>query len=274
MKAILNGLHSEIPAQDYFSIDAVSSTLLRELNKSPAHARSYLDLKKEPTQAMKFGTGFHALIGEPELFAKKYVKAPEGIDRRTKDGKTAYAEFLTLNPGKEILTSEEYQQLDGMLYSILKNRTALSLLTGGKAEQSVFWEDRASGVKCKCRPDYLRNDGIVVDLKTSEDGSKKGFRRSLVTYSYHIQSAFYLDGVSQVVGEPLTDFVHVVVEKRAPYAVSIYSLDDASLDMARQEIARLLKLYAECEQSGTWPSYPEEIQNVTLPFWMMEVSDE
>lgn len=268
MKQNLHGIIADMANEDYHATSALSSTGLRELAKSPAHYQAYITEKREPTKAMKFGTGFHELIGEPQLFAKKYTKLPENIDRRTTVGKDAYKAFLEENKGKEILTVEEYDRLDGMLYSCLKNKTLLSLLTGGKAEQSLFWTDEATGVLCKCRPDYLRKDGIIVDLKTTEDASVKGFQRSLSNFSYHIQSAFYLDGVSDVLGEPVTEFVHVVVEKTPPYGVAIYTLDDQSLSKAREEIAALLKLYAECSAKNEWPGFTQDIQNVTLPAWM------
>lgn len=269
MKTNLLGLHADIDNETYHSLTSyVSSSMIRELEKSPAHLQAYLAQKREPTKSMKFGTGFHALIGEPELFAKLYVKAPEGIDRRTKAGKEAWVAFESENAGKQILSSEEYDALDGMLYSLLKNKSALALLTNGKAEQSVFWKDQATGVQCKCRPDYLREDGIIVDLKTTDDASVKGFQRSIANYSYHIQSAFYLNGVSQVFGEPLDEFVHLVVEKKPPYAVGIYTLDDVALSYAREQIKKLLALYADCSAKNDWPAYTCDIQNISLPAWM------
>lgn len=161
----IQGIVSGLSIEAYHQDSSISSTGLRELKKSPAHYKAYIDSARQPTQAMAFGTGFHALVGEPHLFASKYVKAPEGLDKRTKEGKETYALFLEKNQGKEILSHEDYDRMDGMLSALIHNKTALHLLTNGQAEQSIFWTDKETGVMCKCRPDFLRSDGIVVDLK-------------------------------------------------------------------------------------------------------------
>jgi hypothetical protein len=306
MKTNLTGIFSDLDNETYHAMtEYVSSSGLKELNKSAAHFKAYITEKREPTAALTFGSGFHALIGEPQLFDKKYVKAPRkegftnalftaddlkrrcaelGIKPGKNKGETSklilaadpkaiiwdniIAEFELANQGKIILEAEEYDRLDGMLSSLINNKTALHLLTKGKAEQSIFWTDKATGVNCKCRPDYLRDDGIIVDLKTTEDASKRGFERAIANYSYHIQSAFYLEGVSQILNEPLSDFVHLVVEKKPPYAVGIYTLDDEAIGVAREEIKRLLALYAECKAKDEWPAYTQDIQNVSLPVYM------
>jgi hypothetical protein len=307
LKTNLMGLVSDLSNTDYHAHGALSSSGLRELAKSPAHYMAYKTQERVETPAMKFGTGFHELIGEPQLFDKKYVKGPakedfEGLlvtvqdihakikelghktsipikksdaikllrtlDPRVPVWDDIVEAFTKENEGKTVLSADEYAQLDGMLHSLIHNKTAVNLLTKGKAEQSAFWIDKATGVLCKCRPDYLRDDGIVIDLKTTEDASLKGFQRSLANYAYHWQSAFYLQGLSAVLGEPLTEFVHIVVEKKPPYAVAIYTLDDSALLKAREEIAELLKIYAECSAKNEWPAFTQDIQNISLPAWM------
>lgn len=268
MKQTLNGIVTGLDNDSYHSTSALSSTGLREFAKSPAHYQAYLKRSKAPSKAMAFGSGFHVLIGEPELFSKRYVKAPAGIDRRTKQGKDDWSKFVADNAGKITLTDDEWETMNGMLNSILANKTALSLLANGKAEQSIFWKDVATGVLCKCRPDYLRDDGIVVDLKTTEDASLKGFQKSISNYGYHMQSAWYLDGVSHAFNEPMTDFVHLVVEKSPPYGVALYTLDDGSLQKAREDISKILVQFAECNSKNEWPSYGSDIQNVSIPAWM------
>ena len=47
----------------------------------------------------------------------------------------------------------------------------------GLAELSYFWQDLYK-IKGKCRPDWLSSDGnTVVDLKTTQDASPKGFQK-------------------------------------------------------------------------------------------------
>lgn len=302
MKTNLMGIVAGIPNADYHAMtNYISSTGLREFAKSPAHYQAYITAKREPTAAMSFGTNFHELIGEPELFAKKYTKGPRKEDYKDlavtaedihillkEAGYTATiprkkpdaakllrglrpeaniwddikARFEDANKGKTVLDAEDYDRLDGMLYSLIKSKTALNLFTNGVAEQSVFWKDPKTGVLCRCRPDYLRNDGIVVDLKTTEDASPRGFKKSVRNYNYDLTSQFYLRGVSEALHEPLNDFIHCAVEKKAPYGVGLFTLSDAYLLRADQQIETLLESFAECTAKNEWPAYPDSIQNL------------
>lgn len=268
MKTNLEGLVPEMTNEDYHKTAALSSSGLKELDRSPAHYQAYLKRDMAPSEAMKLGSGVHSLFLEPTLFPKLYARRPDGIKLNTNAGKEAFAKFQADNPGKTILEGDAYDSLDGMLNSILSHKTALSLLSGGRAEQSIFWTDQATGVQCKCRPDFLRDDGIVVDLKTTGKGADmRSFQRALVDNKYHLQSAHYLEGVSQVLKEPVDTFVHLVIETTAPFAIGIYTLDDATLSFARKRIDELLAIYVECQRKNEWPSYSDQIQDVSLPSW-------
>lgn len=249
--------------EDYFAHPYLgSSTISRARRLSWAHAMQPFP----STPAMRFGSSFHALIGEPQLFEKMYAKAPK-VDRRTKEGKELYTAFAMANTGKTILTDEEYDALNGMLASVLCHKIALGCLTGGVAEHSGFTIDTDSGVGIKCRPDYFRSNGVIVDIKTAEDASADAFQRSLVTYGRHIQTALYLDVMSAVTGEKLNSFVHVVIEKKPPYAIAIYALDDVSIEQGRIEYKKMLAEYAWCKKIDHFPAYKEEVQTISLPPW-------
>lgn len=268
MKTDLNGLIFDLDNQTYHDSPGLSSSMLVKLMRSPAHLREAIINPPEQTPAMKFGSAAHAAILEPNLFAGRYVKAPE-CDRRTKAGKETYESFAIENQGKEILSGDDFDKIKAMVDAVHSHPVASGLLKNGKAEMSAFWRDPNTNLLCKCRPDYYNTkNGIIVDVKTSEDASFKGFQKSISKFNYHIQSAFYLDGISTLEGRSLTDFVHLVVEKEAPHAVGLYVLDDASLDRAREDIKKLLEIYNECVSKNEWPAYANEIQNMNLPAWM------
>jgi hypothetical protein len=263
MKTLQQNYIAGLAAEEYHAHPYVGSTTLSRARRSWAHAK----VPFESTDAMAFGSGFHVLVGEPELFAKRYVKAPAGLDRRTKEGKQIWADFLAANVGKITLSDDEWEQMNGMLNSILNHKIALRLLTGGIAESSYFWIDKESGVGCKCRPDYYRANDAIVDLKTAEDASEGAFVRTLPLYGRHIQTALYLDGLTAVSGREHKNFVHLVIEKKPPYAIAVYSLDDLSIDQGRREYKALLQQYAYCQKTDEFPAYPEEVKAVSLPDW-------
>jgi hypothetical protein len=266
------GIFSNIPNKDYHAGPEISSSGLCELNRSPAHYMYFKMNPRQETPALALGTATHMAIFEPQLFEKGYVLAPEGIDRRTKVGKAAFEDFEKANVGKQTLTKEEFQNIEGMREAIYKHPTASKLVVGGEAEQSVYWKDPVTGLMCRCRPDYLRTDNIIIDLKTTHNASLGEFRRSIGKYSYHIKSAHYLDGIGTVVGKVLSDFVHLAVESSAPYCIGIFTLDDASLARGSDEVRRLMDVYHECLMADKWPGYPEEIQNISIPNYLMGAS--
>ena len=66
----------------------------------------------EPTLAMAFGSAFHCRVLTPNLFNESYAVSPT-FDRRTKEGKKEYAEFVLANAGKTFIESEDLATLSG-----------------------------------------------------------------------------------------------------------------------------------------------------------------
>lgn len=256
-----------MPAEQYHAHPAVNKSLLDQVARSPLHAQAYLHgVRSEPTPAMKFGTAVHTAILEPTVFNQSYVLFTG--DRRTKAGKEEY-ERLTLG-GANIINLAEYDAISAMQMAVRNHPVARELLHDGKAEQSVFWTDPDTGLECKCRTDYWRDD-IVVDLKTTEDASPEGFARSIATYRYHVQAAHYSAGTQA------ERFLFVVVEKKPPYAVAVYELDEISLELGQAARMQDMAVYAECVRENRWPGYAEDVTPVSIPAWAFpktEVTEE
>jgi hypothetical protein len=268
MSDFMTGIYPDMSSEEYHKGIGLSFTGLKILSqKSPAHYRAHVESPKEPTPAMLLGQAVHCAVLEPVLFAATYAVAPK-VDKRTKLGKETFAVFESENRGKIILDAEDAEQVKAIQEAVRSHPQASQILKGGVAENSAFWTDPTTGALCKVRPDYLRvNDGLIVDLKTTEDASPRGFERSIMQYMYHVQTAFYCEGLTQVTGKPFTEFVHIVVEKQAPYAVALYVLDDASIEKAREQMQDGLRKYAECLKTNQWPGYDSEIQPMSLPSW-------
>ena len=260
------GIIPGIPIEEYHKGPGVSKSQLDQFAKSPAHYLASLTAQRKETAAMRIGSLFHGLVLEPERV--KIAVAP-ACDKRTKDGKATWEAFCLENAGAEIVTAEEGEMLNGMVNSARAHPAANALLSGpGIAEGSCFWHDERSGELCRCRPDKYRQDlGIIVDLKSTEDASPKEFARSIAKYNYHMQSAFYQDGVEAATGDFIKGFVFVAVEKKAPYAVAVYQLDMQGVEAGRVEYQRLLLDLADCKASGKFSAYSDRIETISLPAW-------
>lgn len=171
------------------------------------------------------------------------------------------------NGHRTVLSADEWDTLHAMRESVMAHPRASMLLSKkGAAEQSIYWIDAVTGMVCRCRPDFLTDDNIIVDLKTTEDASPQEFAKSCANYRYHVQHPFYWDGL-QAIGRKPRAFVFIAVEKKAPYAVGVYVLRAEDVELGRMEYSANLSLYAECVQRNDYPAYSASIESLALPAW-------
>jgi exodeoxyribonuclease VIII len=196
------------------------------------------------------------------------------------------AEWMKNNAGRQVLTQEQWDALHGMRDAVLAHPAARALLTGceGEAELSCYWQETvAQGadripVLLRGRPDFWRKDGIIVDLKSTEDAGPEEFARSIANWRYHVQHPIYLDGTAKALNAAQAKgqfkdwqtpraFVFIAVEKKPPYAVGVYTLDEESVALGRAEYKADVRTYAQCLKSNQFPAYSPKIQNISLPAW-------
>ncbi len=182
------------------------------------------------------------------------------------------AEWMANNGHRNVLTQEQWDQLHRMRDAVFAHPMAARLMRlEGKAEQSVYWIDKETGELCRCRPDWWPGN-FVVDVKTTEDASPSGFGKSIATYAYDVQDAFYTDGLAAA-GKPIRAFLFLAVEKSAcvvegqSFGVAVYQLDEASRELGRAKYRTDLRTFAQCKATGIWPNYGDTIQPVSLPQW-------
>ena len=254
-----------ISNEEYHAYPALNKSGMVHLDKSPSHYKWNKDNPEPPTPAKQTGSALHLAVFEPDEYKKQVAVAPV-VDKRTKIGKAAFADFERKAEGKIIISGKDESVIKNMKDAVLRNSTASTLLADGIAELSGFWVHE-TGVMCKCRPDWITGDKIVVDLKSCLDASYKGFQKAAANFLYHWQAAFYLDGLTALTGEEHLVFCFICVEKTAPYGVAVYQLDRASIGAARSQIAPIINQYAICKAKDYWPGYVDEIQQLALPRW-------
>jgi len=254
-----------MPEKEYRKAEGLSKSDIDKIAQSPQHYHFHKHNSQEPTQAMRIGTALHAYVLED--FDKLCAVEPTQINKRTKDGKEIYEVFQTLNANKTIITEDDMEHVKAMSASIMAHPTASHLIkTAEEKELSVFFEHEC-GTKAKCRPDIIANGGVLVDIKTTTDASPDAFSKALYNFRYFVQSAYYLDGTKELTGNG-ADFIFIVVEKIPPYAVAVYIIGDADIDLGRQDYKRHLETYNECVKTGIWHGYSQQIQDIFLPDWV------
>lgn len=246
---------------DYHADPAVSASHLHAVAQSPqSYWARYLNPDRpaaEPTAAMQFGSLVHCAVLEPDELLQRYGVAP---DRRTKAGKDR-AEQMS-QQGIQPTSATELATAQCIADAVRSHPVAATLLASGQAEQSFWWDDMPTGLRCKCRPDWYYGT-TVVDLKTTTDASPAGFARSVAAYRYHVQAAHYLSGLFGA-----ERFVFIAVEKTYPYAVGVYELDEAAMDEGHKLRNRDMRRIQSCYISTRWPGYTDDgITALSLPRW-------
>lgn len=273
--ALADDVYADLSNDAYHKLQALSSSGINLLLRSPLH---FWDRRINPdgegegeSDALTEGSAIHTYILEPAQFAARFMLIPDGIDRRTKVGKAAWADLTAQAAAGDmtLLSAEQWERVRQIGEAVMAHPVLSKVFVDGKVEYSILWTDPDTGVQCKARPDYWRT-ALLVDLKSTEDARADVFRRSVAKYGYHVQAAHYLDGIARATGEQHSNFLHAVVEKSRPFGIGAYVLDDDALKQGRMLCRQARETMARCLDTGEYPGYPAEVQTLGLPAWAMK----
>lgn len=250
--------------ETYHAEEGISSSAVKTVaNSTLAHWKGAV---RESKTAWDLGTAVHSLVLEPHL--DYVVCGPD--DRRGADWK-AKQRAATMN-GQLLLTSGDYEQAQAMAASVLANETVRLMLENKSTviEASFFADDPDTGLRLKARPDaFVRDRGLVIDIKTTLDASPRGFEREIRKYCYDMQAAFYLKTLG-LANQDADQFLFVAVEKKPPYAVSIHVLSDDYLKYASERVQHTLHVIKQAEAMQDYPTGWPDLNIVQLPTWLAD----
>lgn len=266
------GIYPGMSWKEYRGLSAVNNSFLKVLrSRSPRHAKWERDHPSEPTPALLFGQALHGMILEPTTWEERFAVKPI-CGRRTKEGKEIYEAFLCHKGDRQEVSSEDYAKIQAVRDAVLAQQCR-ELVCSGRAEVSIVWEDKETGVLCKGRLDYERTSGwnhCVTDVKSTEDASPTGMFAAVNKYQYHQAAAFYVDGWKVLTGEDSL-FIWLAVEKSAPFVTKPYECPDEMLDVGRRQYREALRLYAECLEKDQWPAYGDDVELLEAPEWWLRL---
>jgi hypothetical protein len=260
--------------KDVPTFNAGTANLL--LNRSPLHAwtaHPRLNSNWQPEVDDKFdiGTAVHALLLQGlnimEVLAYKDFKSDAAKEAR--DAARAN--------GRLPILAKNAKRVEEMCDAVAEQLQAFDAkptpLTGGKPEQTMVWQDSATGVWCRARIDWLHDDlSAIDDLKTTtRSAHPEAFAKNLYSYGCDVQCAFYLRGMRALSpgwdGWPGPQWRWIVVETSPPYGLSVVEPGPAVLELADAKVDAALKLWAECLERDVWPGYPTKVATAELPAW-------
>ena len=269
-KVIKPGIYTGMSNSEYHASAGISRSAIMEYKKSPKHYwHRYLNPSykaKEPSKEMIFGSAFHKLMLEHDTFFKEYFIAKKNPHHGSSTaGREWKAQMLEESAGKIILEDEDYDKIIKMSHQLYGDSKSKELILDAQYEVSIFWEDPATGLLCKARPDIL-HENFVVDLKTTKDASFHSFQKDFYYDGYYLQMAMIKDAVKAVKQKDIDCFVDLAIEKLEPYAYAIYTIEDEAIQYGQEEYKFYLKEIKDCLEKQNYPVYP--ILSLGLPTWI------
>jgi exodeoxyribonuclease VIII len=268
------GIYYDMQAEEYHAVDAMSKSRLDALHRSPAFLKSYLLQEHEDTPATLLGSLVHLLAMEPHKFEGLY-DVFENTRRNTKEGKENCE--LSENHKRTPVSREIHEKASAMAKSLREHPEIGGVFYGGGTsfEVSVFWEvslDCGVVIPCKARIDILNYDfpgfgTLVADIKTCRDARAHAMSKAMLEHRYHVQAAWYRNGLYRADELATKQFTLLCVENEAPYHAKGYNVSEASQVSALREIKADMELLGDCILKDEWPGYTEGIDELELPKW-------
>lgn len=267
------------PSHVYHANSAISHSKLETFRRRPVlYYRKHVTKTIQPeeaTTAFRLGSAVHCSVLEPHEMPTRYAIRPEGIDRRTKEGKEKYAAFEAEAAGKTIIGMDEAAQVTAMTHAVRQHPIASELFSHGQPE--LTWRT-AGEMPLQCRTDWFNADGCglssgrpyIADLKTVESLNSEefaSFDKAVFRYGYHRQAGFYLPLISEILGKPVFDFFFIAVEKVEPFGVAVYRISDAAASLGQDETLDDLRRLKRCRDSNEWPNIEPTLREITVPAW-------
>ena len=261
-------LKDGITNAEYHGSGELSRSTARTLKQpSPAKVRYDMNHPKPSSPALVIGSGFHTATLEPEKLDDEFAVKPSEIDGqgpRTKHYKEAFELMQKSEPDKQWLAPADYDLILEMAGSALDNPVLRHYMAdiNKVVEGTGYFE--MEGAKCKVRPDlYVPGAGVVIDLKSTQDASNRGFTKSVRQFGYLFQACWYMHAL-RLLGEKPKQFVFIAVEKTAPYATAAYTIKESDINKQFSNMERACQLWATCQSSGIWPGYSDMVETLDL----------
>ena len=223
---LLKNMYSDDFYYGYLKAAALSSSGLSKLKKSIKEYYYYLKYSEPKSQALIDGGLFHTMVLEPDKL-KQYVF----LDVESKNTK-AYKEAKGEHP--DVYTAKEKRDAERLVDALFRCEQAKSLLINANYEVPAIGNILDTPFRAKA--DILRNDGAIIDLKTTQD--VHSFHISARKYGYHRQCYIYCT----LFNVPPEAFIFLVIDKGS-LDIGIFECSQEFYDLGKQETEELIHLY-------------------------------
>lgn len=268
-----DGIYTDITIEDYHANTThMSSTQIKIAKRSLKEldwTRRGL-ITQEKASHFDFGNSFELALLSPVEFAEK-VKF-YNPDHRPEPEKAMHSKaniawkaevFDTQQYVINEKGEESYETIKAMLESCYADKVIQGLIRNTEYQLSLFWTDDQTGMQLKTRPDICkRKKNVLVNLKTTRDGSPKGFSKDLANLDYPLQACMEISGCIATGAMPSVDaYYWLVVEKVPPFNATIYEYNQEDIKMGMDELDWLLHKIKKAKDEKLFPGYSDRADN-------------
>lgn len=289
-----DGIYDNISITDYHANTThMSATQIKEAHKSIKQWHWYRTGKIEKPKGthLDFGNAFELALLDKTGFSESVAIFPDHeiltdtlkqgdfkTPRNTNYYKDQVKVWQELNKGKYYIADkgeESWETIQHMLASAYADKIIQGLIANTEYQLSLFWTDEQTGLKLKTRPDICkRKKNVVVNVKTTVDGSPSAFSRELAKFDYPLQATVEIEGCLQSGLMPSVDnYFWLVFEKVPPYNATIYEFDEQDRRVLSDKLEFLLNQIKKSTERDFYPGYSNLADNeygilkAEIPLW-------
>jgi hypothetical protein len=231
-------------------LTTLSFSSLKEFLKSPAHFLAYKNREFVESASMRLGTAVHMALLEPDRFINEYDVT--ALRKNTK----AYKEMAAEKPEITYMNNSDWSAIQNIKRRFAQNLSAVDLLAHCTRREEEVKGD-IQDIPFRGFVDAMSSE-CIVDIKTTQDGSPKGFARSVLNYGYHLQAAVY----REITG--VDDYFIIAIENSSPFNICIYKLSPSYLDKGYSMLTDGIAQFKEWDGEET--GYDNNV-TLELPSW-------
>ncbi|MFC0183327.1 PDDEXK-like protein of unknown function [Pseudarcicella hirudinis] len=264
----------------------ISSSAIKEASKSLKHFEWYFKIERDRKSYFDFGNAFELALMDvfnktsefdDKVFLFDESKRPEPTksfgclaNKQWKDDMFDTQQYVINTTGKE-----SFETINFMLESAWQDSTIQKILKETDYQTSIFWTDKATGIKLKTRPDVCReNSRTIVDIKTMSDASPSKFARDSSNFEYPLQAAIQMRGVIESgMYDRVDNYYWVCFEKEPPYNAQIYRFPKAEWAFFQNKLDFILSKIAMAREQNKYIGYTDRADNnlgileLEIPVW-------
>lgn len=259
------GLHRGVSDTAYHADAALSSTGGRRLLEVvPAQWLYEMENRSTAsTDTFDLGKAVHSILlgaGAP-LFDL-------GVNEiRSNDAKTARKEAW--DRGEIPLRSKDYDLAYRVADAVFRNPRAAELLAVGEPELSAWALDPLTRMMLRARADWVQwiasDMVVIVDVKKTSTLGPGQFRKSVASFGYYFQQAWY-QYVFGLLGIRVA-FLFLAIPEDPPHLPFLVELKESAVELGDIQVRRAIDVFAECQTSGIWPDHGDVIHEIDIPSW-------